>query len=416
MSVLKFIFIEIIVLTFFLYSCKNEPDVVQTTKSYSYIPGTVIDHLPKSSGLFLGSPSICIMPNGDYIASCDLNSIDGTNITIVNTPQTLIFKSIDKGMSWTKIATISGQFWSELFYYNDALYVLGTSKSGGSIYIRKSIDSGQVWSTPTDSTNGIIAQDAKYHCAPTPIVHANGRLWRGMEDLMGGGTIWGQSFRSFMLSAPDNANLLLASSWTKSNRLSYNSSYLNGDFGGWLEGNAVVTQDANLVNILRTNYQLNGDEKASIITISKDGKKATFDPNKGFIDFPGGCKKFAVRYDSISGKYWSLSNYVPDIDKGHNAERTRNTQALLCSTDLYNWSLVGIVLHHPDIDYHGFQYVDFLFEGNDIVAVSRTAYDDEEGNADSQHNANFFTFHRIQNFRNYSTPMQWRYLLPLPIK
>jgi hypothetical protein len=43
--------------------------------------------------------------------------------------------------------------------------------------------------------------------------------------------------------------------------------------------------------------------------------------------------------------------------------------------------------------------VDWLFEGDDLIAACRTAYDDEEGGAHNFHDANFLTFHRFKNFR-----------------
>jgi hypothetical protein len=43
--------------------------------------------------------------------------------------------------------------------------------------------------------------------------------------------------------------------------------------------------------------------------------------------------------------------------------------------------------------------VDWLFDGADIAAVCRTAYDDQTGGAANFHDANFLTFHRFANFR-----------------
>jgi hypothetical protein len=60
----------------------------------------------------------------------------------------------------------------------------------------------------------------------------------------------------------------------------------------------------------------------------------------------------------------------------------------------------SVVLYHPDDEYHAFQYVDWLVEGDDIIFTSRTAYDDGLGGAYRFHDANFLTFHRIKNFRN----------------
>jgi hypothetical protein len=61
------------------------------------------------------------------------------------------------------------------------------------------------------------------------------------------------------------------------------------------------------------------------------------------------------------------------------------------------------VLQHPDVLKHGFQYVDWLFEGKNIVFLSRTAYDDGMGGAHNNHDANFLTFHRIKKFRKIRT-------------
>ncbi len=44
--------------------------------------------------------------------------------------------------------------------------------------------------------------------------------------------------------------------------------------------------------------------------------------------------------------------------------------------------------------YVGFQYVDWLFDGNDIIAVSRTAFN----GARNYHDANHLTFHRVRDF------------------
>jgi hypothetical protein len=62
-----------------------------------------------------------------------------------------------------------------------------------------------------------------------------------------------------------------------------------------------------------------------------------------------------------------------------------------------------ILLHHPDPLHHAFQYLDWQFDGPDLIAVSRTAYDDGQGGAHTFHDANFLTFHRFKNFRKLST-------------
>ena len=206
-----------------------------------------------------------------------------------------------------------------------------------------------------------------------------------------------------MLSAPLDADLLKADSWTSSNILYYDSTYLDGNFGGWLEGNAVVDREGQLWDILRVDDRSTLEEKAAMVKISADGKKAKFDPKTGFISFPGGSKKFTIRFDKKSNLYWTIANVIPEAVK-QSTDRTnpasiRNTQALFSSPNLIHWDQKKVLLQHDDIKNHGFQYVDWLFDGKDILFLSRTAYDDGVGGAHNNHDANFLTFHKIKKFR-----------------
>ena len=364
----------------------------QQALDHSMVPGVVIDYSPASTRRYLGGPGIAILPNGDYIAT---HSFFGPGSTQSRMD---VHRSRDCGKSWELLTRVEGQWWSSLFFHRGALYLMGTSGSYGSAVIRRSTDGGRTWTTPKDAQTGVLHGDAKYHSAPVPVVVHEGRIWRAMEDAMGPDG-WGSHFRAFMMSAPAGADLLEAKSWTSSDRLGRDPVWLGGAFNGWLEGNAVVTPAGGIVDFLRVDTEQGG--KATIIRISKDGKRATFDPERDFIDFPGGAKKFTIRFDPRTKLYWSLTNVVQDQDRaGHGkASMIRNTQALVCSPDLRKWEVRSIVLHHPDTAKHAFQYVDWLFEGEDLIAVSRTAYDDGVGGAHRQHDANYITFHRIPRFR-----------------
>lgn len=355
------------------------------------IPGIVIDHSPKSMGRYVGSPSIVELPHGPYIATHDWFG-PGTSFN-----QTVVFESTDQGRSWRQIQTLTGQFWSTLFWHRNALYLMGTDGRFGRSTIRRSEDGGHTWTTPTDHSNGVLFPDSLYHTAPMPVVIHQGRIWRAMEDAQNG-TQWGRRFSAFMMSAPVESDLLQAASWTSSNRLGHNGNYRDGNFGGWLEGNAVVDPSGNMVNIPRVAYYA-GAEKAALIRISADGTTASFDPEADFIDFPGGAKKFVIRQDPATGRYWTLANEVLPQHAGGNIERTRNAVALMSSPDLRQWTTHSIVLYHPNVSHHGFQYLDWQFSGEDLIAVSRTAHEDGVGGANSAHDANFMTFHRFENFR-----------------
>lgn len=364
------------------------------------VPGSVVAYSPASSGLYIGSPSVCILPNGDYLASHDLF---GPKSNEFEKPVSKIYRSQDKGKTWTHIADINGQFWSKLFVHEKGLYFMGTSKHHGNTIIRKSTDNGNTWSEPTDAENGLLLA-GEYHCAPMPLIEHDGKLWRAMEDAMGPIKKWGKRYGAFMMSIPLGADPMKAANWTSSNVLRHDSTLLGGNFGGWIEGNAVVDPNGQLWDVLRVDDKSTLEEKAAFVKISADGKTATFDRDVDFVKFPGGSKKFSIRYDSKSKLYWTITNYIPDeikaANKGRNPASIRNTQALFSSKDLRNWDLRKILLQHPDIIKHGFQYVDWLFEGkNNIIFLSRTAYEDGQGGAHNNHDANYLTFHRIKKFR-----------------
>ena len=152
------------------------------------------------------------------------------------------------------------------------------------------------------------------------------------------------------------------------------------------------------MDVLRVDYRVGDGEYAAVVRVSDDGKDAGFSP-EDFVPFPGGCKKFSIRYDAQTELYWALSNIVAEGFEDHPVERTRNTLALISSPDLRAWTVRRIVLQHADVENHAFQYADWRFEGNDLIVVSRTAYDVGGEVAHNQHDANFMTFHRIERFR-----------------
>jgi hypothetical protein len=354
-------------------------------------PGIVINHLPATNRSYLGSPSIAVLPDGTYVVSHDIFGKDSSR------DQTLVFQSHDCGVSWKKISEIKGQWWSTLFVHRANLYLIGTTREYGFAAIRRSTDGGESWTEPKDANSGLLLAEGEYHCAPVPVVIHNGRIWRAMEDAMGEGG-WGKRFRAFMMSAPEDADLLKAESWTFSNRIARNPDWLNGSFDGWLEGNAVVLPDGQMADILRvasTNYP----EHAAIIRISSDGKNAAFDAAKDFVEFPGGSKKFTIRFDPQTKRYWSLANPVPKNFQDTQPDHTRNTLALTSSADCRNWRVEKTLFQNRDGKKHGYQYVDWLFDGDDLISVIRVAHDDEFGGANNYHNSNYITFYRVKDFR-----------------
>ena len=140
-----------------------------------WVPGTIICHSPAISKVYLGSPAIAILPNGDYVAKCDEF---GPKATV---GKTLLFTSKDKGRTWIKLPEVNNMNWASLFTHKEALYLIGTSKDYKAVVIRRSVDGGKTWTVPKDKNTGILLDKKRYHCAPVPVVEHNGRLWRGWK-------------------------------------------------------------------------------------------------------------------------------------------------------------------------------------------------------------------------------------------
>ncbi len=342
-------------------------------------PGVVIDYEPAQSGLYIGSPSIVILPNGDYVSSHDLFGPKAAHQTA---PVTKIFRSRARGKTWQKMAQLDHQFWSNLFVHQGQVFLMGTNFEYGRIVIRRSLDNGATWSDAAFLTN-----DPGYHTAPVPMLEKDGRLWRAMEFHPDGP--WGH-FEAFMMSTPADGDLLDPNSWTMTERLPYPANA--GEGATWLEGNAVAAPDGSVLDILR----VANVEKAAILKVQSD--KLRFE---GLVEFPGGSKKFSIRYDPTTRMYWTLSN--PALKEyamsAKDPGSVRNTLVLMSSKDLHKWTIARTILSHPDPEKHGFQYVDWQFDQSDIVAVSRTGFDDDFGGPPRAHDANYLTFHRIQDFR-----------------
>lgn len=356
-------------------------------------PGIVISHLPAAQRRYVGSPSL-VRWGSDLIASHDEFGPGSTEKQI---GVTRLFVSKNQGQTWTSLGIIQGAFWSTLFDHAGALYLLGTDREYGRLVIRRSQDGGRTWTEPKDQTSGILRDDFQYHTAPMPILQKGGRLWRGIErrDPPAG---WGANFTAGMMSAPVGADLLKADSWTMTNFMPSRRDWNGGDMEAWLEGNAVETPENDLGLILRV-HTAGMKEQAAFLQVDQLEQKLSFNPATGFVSMPGGAKKFTIRREGKKGAYWTLATFSPLIEGRSYPASFRNRLCLLRSDDLRSWEVNRVLLEHPDHVKHGFQYVDWLFDGEDIIAVCRTAFDDAEGGAYAAHDANFLTFHRFADFK-----------------
>ena len=374
----------------------------------------VVAFSPPETGIYLGSPSIALLPDGKIVVSHDFFGPNCPRNEHGMPDTTRIFVSNDGGRSWEMVSEIKGAYWSTIFFYKDSLYLLGTSAKYGDIVIRRSGDGGKTWTKPIDEDSGLLFKGGEgdkppnYHCAPVPVLFYRNRIWRAFEDNVSGK--WPDGFQALVISAKVGSDLFKSSSWVMTNKLPYDPTTDPPEFGspdeesgakrpGWLEGNVVAGLNGQVYNILRVNSAPVAN-KAAVTKVSNDGRKLSFDPKTGFIDFPGGMSKFTIRFDNESKRYITLSNLV--INPRNPWQR--NVLVLASSKDLFRWECHVVLLYEWENERLvnreskiGFQYVDWLIDGDDLLFVSRTAYK----GAPNFHDANYITFHRLKNFRKY---------------
>ena len=354
--------------------------------------GTVVQYLHPDdrtyafSGRCLCSPSLVRLPSGALLASMDLYASGA--------PQnlTLIYRSDDDGASWHKISELMPCFWGKLFYHRGALYMLACSTEYGDLLIGRSTDEGRTFSAPVALLRGSGGKGGNVgvHKNPQNMLVCRGRLYGTLE--------WGSwsnpdptyCHAAMVMSCAEDADLLDPASWHFTPPLPYDPHWAGAEPDGekgMLEGTLAVTPENELVLFMR--YQT---EAKKILSF-----RVPEDPDAPLeyrcaVAFPGNLSKFMIRRDPADGLYYSVvSRRVDEPRTG------RNLLSLLSSPDLARWSLVRDLIDCRDEDPGkvGFQYVDFLIEGEDLIFLCRTAY----GGAHNFHDANYSTFHRVAGFR-----------------
>ena len=105
--------------------------------------------------------------------------------------------------------------------------------------------------------------------------------------------------------------------------------------------------------------------------------------------------------NTMNGKKYMIIDGLPVAIEGE-----KNILSLVSSADLKNWKIERDCLNIMDLNWNqncqeaGMYYCDWVFDGDDIIAVCRTALHD----CINYHDSNMITFHRFTDFRekNYN--------------
>lgn len=355
--------------------------------------GTVVNYLHPDdeayafSGRYLCSPSLVRHPDGFLLASMDLYE--------AKSPQnlTLIFRSDDNGNSWYYLSELLPCFWGKLFIHKGELYMLACSTEYGDLLIGKSTDGGKTFSAPVTLLRGSNGKNGAVgvHKNPQPILVHNGRLYETLE--------WGSwknaeyGHAAMVMSCDCNDDLLNPASWSFTEPRKFDQ--FDADLQGLpkntmtIEGCLVKDPHGRLLDVMRFGkyhnaiaYEVNAHDPEAPLSYSH------------CINYPANYSKFMIKYDETTQRYYSVGTYAYDPQN----TKTRNLLTLLSSRDLLHWERVCDLFDYRESDAKliGFQYVDFEIEGEDMIYLCRTAL----GGANSYHNSNYITFHRIEKFRS----------------
>ena len=355
------------------------------------VEGTVVNYLHPDdevyafSGRYLCSPSLVRHPDGYLLASMDLYA--------PSAPQnlSLIFRSDDNGESWYYLSELMPCFWGKLFVHRGALYMLSCSTEYGDLLIGRSEDGGKTFSAPVTLLRGLGGKlkSVGVHKNPQNILSYGGRLYETLEWGSWGNTEYYHA--AMVMSCDENDDLMNPESWHFTPPVKYDPRWegvAEDGYKGNIEGTLCVAPDGGLYNYMR--YQTE-EKKILVYRVNTDDPDAPLAYSHA-VEFPGNLSKFMIKYDETSGRYYSIVSRRIDEPK-----TGRNLLSLLSSADLAHWDLERDLIDHRDDDPKqvGFQYVDFLFDREDIIYLCRTAMN----KANNFHNSNYSTFHRIKNFR-----------------
>ncbi len=187
---------------------------------------------------------------------------------------------------------------------------------------------------------------------------------------------------------------------------------------GWLEGNVVQFVDPHhqlydpdgktIYIFLRTNTGMTNIGALLKVTENADGSMTTDlaqSPSGRdilFIPLPGGQQTFYVLYDEQIELYWLLATQTTDsltqaehLDDSFGAPYDQRRRLhLYFSKNMFDWCPAGPAIMGAS-EGQSRHCVSAAIHGDDLIFLSRSGNED----AESAHNCNLITFHKIKNFR-----------------
>ncbi len=296
---------------------------------------------------------------------------------------TMVRKTEDGGKTWQVVSEVVGVSWLNLFELNGEIWYTGARFGTGTVIGRINADGKQTEKTLWSELSAVHE--------PTII---DGYLYLPLD--------YG------VASIPVTSDPLVVSNWTKTQD---SATFIDrkwfidrtgkdliplGD-ASCLEGNLLKGRDGKLYVLYRIESHPHGNY-AVMIELSAD-RRSFVESSARLIDLPTTVSRFVIKYDAISDQYICISN-LWTVDS---CNRARNVMGISVSSDLVNWTVKDTLLVDREMMNseascwaHAFQYMDWDFDGEDIVLTVRETV----GYSNTFHDGKYFTFYRLSNFRS----------------
>ena len=376
---------------------KSKTRIVKTGRE---IPDAVVvdylhpdDQIYDFSGRALGAPALVRLPSGALLAA-DCIFCDRTAWPALPTLSRLL-RSEDEGEHWEYVCDLLPSFNGSLFVHRGRLYFLALDGDYCNLIIIVSDDEGVTWTDPVTLFRGESAHRFGWHSSAMAMLAHEGRLYKAIEfghvaeygtnadqapegAWCNKGLYFDLSHHLGVLSIDADADLLVAENWRMTDL------FYPRDIDPYqcIEGN-IVAKDGALFDFLRT---MNTGVSLQM-TLSPDPEEMMHTPVR-LTEFPlSAISKFEIKQDPETGRYIAL---------GNDGRYKRKRLVMAVSDDLTDWRIAYEIADARDTE-NAFSYPDFIFSGEDILLLSRTAYNGAKNN----HDTIMITFHRIKNFRQY---------------
>ncbi len=344
-------------------------------------------------------PGITRTPAGDLLIMTGLDDNPTADEDLVAGTKSRFLRSTNGGLTWTASADITGYAATAFGIGGSDMYCFTMSAPYGSVSIRKSTNDGATWGSATQ-----LLADDYYCCPPVPLV-TGGRIYMPVFQVTDTTGWFVKNSTLSVLHCSTSADPLVAGNWTQTNTVT-----VTGQAGlyGLSEPCMFLDASGNAKIVCRFASNQWVLDRAVVVDATL-GPSASLSYDNALTTIPGGAHWLRVAYDATSGKYLSLINRNTAGSASQNPWAQRTIVSLVASDTLKGtWSVVADIIRSPDFGNphryaeEGYQYVDWMFDGNDIIGSIRVG---EFGIALNYHQASAVYFFRIKDYyRNLLAP------------